>query len=747
MGELDGGGEFVESFEESSDQIMDEVDFAEFADMPVEIECSYEELVCAEIPEMEETGCDAWDSCEEEFPDMPTEELEPESELVEVPIEEAEIEADIPDMPIDSFDDGVGDECEVMAESELVPEMASEMISDTEAEGELVLEPDSDEGAEIGDEKELSEVLEPPVEAASEADALSEMSAYMNEHNYGAWDYATYSQDPEWQRLNRNLVESDGSGEPLCESVTGEEQAGEAVGVSDRPSAAIDSVSEDAVMPQIEDAPDTAAVEEFEPQPASIEEDDIPSDVPNMPFDSFEEPVYPSVESEVNFEGGFETAPAVDMEGESELDSGVEPASELESELVADEEICAERDEELEQQAGGESVLELDSNADAEIEAAIEPPVEAASEADALSEMSAYMNEHNYGAWDYATYSQDPEWQRLNRNLVESDGSGEIQEVSEIEVDSAADFVEVQDGRVYDDFEMSVLERNSEFYETGSFYEQGINEFGCEQTCGPTSQANALNKLFGSNEFTENDILAVAIENDLCDMSTGRPCDWGGTTTEQFVDLYDKINERTGNTFSTELYEQGNALDAAEVASRLEAGDVVNVAVDSYALWDEPRDYVDSMGVRNEHFYSDHWITVTGVRKDEAGALAGFDIVDSGGGVDYVSLDTYNTICFGTKEHTVLDPTCIVVSKNGLKCASPSEGIDTSRLVLKPEVSGGGLQVTYEEMASFIEKQPESPDANLKQLKEQREFYLDVENYDYVPPDDSSDGYQYVKRR
>ena len=35
---------------------------------------------------------------------------------------------------------------------------------------------------------------------------------------------------------------------------------------------------------------------------------------------------------------------------------------------------------------------------------------------DAFRQLSEYMNEHNYGLDDFATYSQDPEWQRLHSN-------------------------------------------------------------------------------------------------------------------------------------------------------------------------------------------------------------------------------------------------------------------------------------------------------------------------------------------
>lgn len=216
--------------------------------------------------------------------------------------------------------------------------------------------------------------------------------------------------------------------------------------------------------------------------------------------------------------------------------------------------------------------------------------------------------------------------------------------------------------RVFDDFENSVLEGKPDFYDTGSFYEQGINEFGYQGTCGPTSQANALNKLFDTNEFTENKVLNVAVDNNLCSMDSS-PENCGGTTTEQFMELYDKMNEQMDGKIDTQLFEYDNALDVNNVASKLDEGCVLNVAVDANALWDQPRDYVNSMGIPCDDFYSDHWITVTGVQRDELGNVQGFDIIDSGGGVDYVSADKYHEMCFGTDEHRVIDPTAIVVSK------------------------------------------------------------------------------------
>ena len=291
---------------------------------------------------------------------------------------------------------------------------------------------------------------------------------------------------------------------------------------------------------------------------------------------------------------------------------------------------------------------------------------------EALNNMSEYMNAHNYGLDDYGTYSKDPEWQALNRDLQVANGiepSGQVIEgLQEISPDVTL--------REFDDFEQSVLEYRPAFYETGSYYEQGVNEFGYQGTCGPTSQANAINQLLGTNELTENKVLSVAIDNNLCETHGALDC-CGGTTTEQFMELYNKMNEQLGDKFETELFEYNNVLDANQVAERLENGDVINVAVDADTLWDQPRSYTNEIGARQGDSYSNHWITVTGVERMEDGEIKGFDIIDSGAGESYVSLDKYNDMCFGTDEHRVIDPTCIVLSrKNEGEQISLEDGLE-----------------------------------------------------------------------
>lgn len=306
------------------------------------------------------------------------------------------------------------------------------------------------------------------------------------------------------------------------------------------------------------------------------------------------------------------------------------------------------------EQEGIENIQDLDSPAESSIDG----------ETDATYDEPPLDNSE-----PQITDSEIDEEVESNPQTGSEDISSDI--TSDEQLDVASD-LPVMTPREYDDFEQSVLEGKPDFYESGSFYEQGINEFGYQGTCGPTSQANALNELFDTNEFTENKVLNVAVDNNLCSMDSS-PENCGGTTTEQFMELYDKMNEQLDGKINTELYEFNNALDVEDVASKLDEGCVLNVAVDAAALWDQPREYVNSMGIPCDDFYSDHWITVTGVQRDELGNIQGFDIIDSGGGVNYVDADKYHEMCFGTDEHRVIDPTAIVVSKNDVPIASDAK--------------------------------------------------------------------------
>jgi len=260
--------------------------------------------------------------------------------------------------------------------------------------------------------------------------------------------------------------------------------------------------------------------------------------------------------------------------------------------------------------------------------------------------------------------------------------TGETNEETSEPLPGVSEAVEEKPIREYDNFEQSVKVEKPEFYESGRFFEQGINEYGYQGTCGPTSQANAINKVLGTNEFTENKILKIAVDNNMCE-TNGFPEECGATTTGQLMDLYNIVNAQTGGKIETKLLEYDNALNLNETAALLDEGAVLNVAVDSYRLWDQQRDYSDPIGSYTQDFASDHWITVTGARRDEQGNIAGFEIVDSGGGKNYVPAKQYQEMCFGTEDHKVIDPTSIVITKKDMNKDVSQSQPDTSN-VAKP---------------------------------------------------------------
>ena len=364
-----------------------------------------------------------------------------------------------------------------------------------------------------------------------------------------------------------------------------------------------------------------------------------------------------------------------------------------------------------------------------------------------------YLCDHNYSREDYDTYSKDPEWQRLNNEYLIQNGREPIdysatdtdlnvpdvqneipeevpaEEISaEMEpigvdttesvpdavlpvtvetVDTAAAVETEMPERELDEFETMGAMDDADFYESGSFYTQGINEYGYTGTCGETSVANTMNRVLGTNEYTENKVLDVAVQEGLCDTSSFE--DSGGTTTKQFMELYEHMNEACGSQLDVELTEHSNVLSMEEAAQRLEDGCTLNVAVDSATLWDEP----DPMGAPAvDSRATDHWITVTGVQRDGDGSILGFDIIDSGGGVSYVDADKYQAMCYGTDDLELTDPTCIVVSKADGVADVPAAEAEPARLDETQTFNKD------DELYEQFESEPEDSDQSFSLLRE-----------------------------
>ena len=303
----------------------------------------------------------------------------------------------------------------------------------------------------------------------------------------------------------------------------------------------------------------------------------------------------------------------------------------------------------------------------------------------AETQLELYMAEHNYGQMDYPQYSQDPEWQRLHAAYLENPDvpiavtpyAARIDAVPETAQQPSTPVQEYADVPAAEEMpaEMPEVEEPLDPQDviTG-FYSQGNNEFGFTGTCGPTSIASGANRVLGEMRFTENDVLTEALQSDLCDVVPGSPADSGGTSTGEFVQLYERINDLSGNRLNIETFDYDQVLSMDEVAQRLDAGSTVHVAVDADTLWGEST--AGMMGTPDISKATDHWITVTDAVRDEHGAVTGFRVIDSGGGVDYVDAATYQTMCYGSDHLHLDDPTCVVVSRKDLPTPAPKPGAD-----------------------------------------------------------------------
>lgn len=465
----------------------------------------------------------------------------------------------------------------------------------------------------------------------SENSALDNMTEYMAEHNYGRDDFETYSQDPEWQQLNNELLESDGR-EPIDYSENVETSAMDSMteymyehnyGRED-----FETYSQDPEWQQL----NNDLLQELGREPIDYSEN---TEMSTM--DSMTEYMYEHNYGRDDFETYSQDPEWQQLNNDLLQEMGREP-------IDYDE-------------TGETSIEDTDYNDIPESEQSISDIMDNVEVDDMESLDDALDN-------DLAKPDSSVEEWMNDVSAPTLDEAFELDDV--VENPTVVEELEIVDAP-YDiehnvEFAESLLEDRpelTEMFRNGEFFEQGNNEHGFEGTCGETTQANTLNKLLGTNEITENDVLNIAIDKNLCEVDVLDTANSGGTSTEQFMQLYDEMNHRVGDKLNIELFDYDDALGIDDMASRIENGSVLNIAVDSYELWDQPRDITDTA------HYTDHWISVTGVDRSVDGGIIGFKIVDSGGGESYLDIDKFERCYYGAKDSAVIDPTCIVVSRKG----------------------------------------------------------------------------------
>lgn len=554
--------DFSEEYE-SSENIQDDNETTDI----VENEPENTDENSEEVIGIEETESSVYDEAEEFTTD--------ESDFAQIESStgediSSEIETEINDIEEDSIEVGPETSDEIENANSLDD---SEFMSDEIETIELVEENAPETTSELDSSEETITLDE-----MSENSALDNMTEYMAEHNYGRDDFETYSQDPEWQQLNNELLESDGR-EPIDYSENTE-------------ASAMDSMTE--YMYEHNYGRDEFETYSQDPEWQQLN-NDLLQEMGREPIDydetgetSIEDTDYNDIpESEQSISDIMDNVEVDDMES---LDDALD-----------------------------NDLAKPDSSVEEWMNDVSDPTLDEAFELDDVVE---------------------------NPTVVE-----------ELEIVDAPYDIEHNV-----EFAESLLEDRpelTEMFRNGEFFEQGNNEHGFEGTCGETTQANTLNKLLGTNEITENDVLNIAIDKNLCEVDVLDPANSGGTSTEQFMQLYDEMNHRVGDKLNIELFDYDDALGIDDMASRIENGSVLNIAVDSYELWDQPRDITDTA------HYTDHWISVTGVDRSVDGGIIGFKIVDSGGSESYLDIDKFERCYYGAKDSPVIDPTCIVVSRKG----------------------------------------------------------------------------------
>ena len=406
---------------------------------------------------------------------------------------------------------------------------------------------------------------------------------------------------------------------------------------------------------------------ETEEEPEMAEEPEGAEEEPEMAEEDPEATEDPEV-TEEEPEGTEEPEAEEDPEATEEPEAEEEPEATEEPEMAEEEpEGTEEPEAEEEPEATEEPEAEEELEATEEPEATEEEPEATEEEPEGTEEEPEGEEEKSE---DSNFEDENPEEKSEKENDVDDskDATETKNDATEAEMDNVATTVgDETDGGSEGDSDGD----NSQASDTGKTaiydnvsYHQGQNDFGARGTCGPTSIANSLNRVTGTSDYTENAVLHNAMDNDLCSKSEN-PNAMGGTTTNNVVSIIDNVKNPDSN-IHTEVYEYDKALSIDELANRIDnPGTVAMVGVDSATLWDQRGDVASSGLFQHTYAPSDHWITVDSPTRDSDGDVTGFNIIDSGGGVDYVDRDKFEAMYQGDANHTVSDPTAIIISNQG----------------------------------------------------------------------------------
>ena len=284
-------------------------------------------------------------------------------------------------------------------------------------------------------------------------DAMNNMADYLGSHNYGREDYGTYSKDPEWQKLNEELIEAIKQKDEFVDNTNGE--AAEERKESQEP----EETEESQKSEETEESQEAEEVRESQ-EPEEIEESQEPEETEESQKSEETEESQESEETEES-QKPEETEKSQKTE---ETEKPEEPVETDGSQIIGKTEDVSTADltEELkikvegtgpelplddltiEDQPGveplnGDGTLpEDDLNMEGDLNSQTDRPIvidsttifddmgnpllkeEQEAYYTALNDLADYHSQHDDTQLDYDRYSQDPQWQKLNQKLEES---------------------------------------------------------------------------------------------------------------------------------------------------------------------------------------------------------------------------------------------------------------------------------------------------------------------------------------
>lgn len=163
------------------------------------------------------------------------------------------------------------------------------------------------------------------------------------------------------------------------------------------------------------------------------------------------------------------------------------------------------------------------------------------------------------------------------------------------------------------------------YYRMSSYNYQGKPLHGA---CTPMTAINCLNRFNDNGECTLSETLDLAYRLGIWTPEDGMSAEGIFITVAALNELHETAN--TCALFGPK--------DCDELGDIIDKGLTAGVCIDSSMLWRGTKDG-----------YADHMIAVLGTKRDIYGTLEGFEIIDNGMGLKYISADLYDECALGNK--------------------------------------------------------------------------------------------------